>query len=203
MANGSEMQVKDKIPIVLLQGQDVSPLVKAYYEFAHLKQLYRQGWLRRGVPPERCESVAEHTLGVALLAWFLVEVHFPHLDRSRVLSMALLHDFGEIYAGDLIPADQIAADEKHNLEAQSVVEVLGRLPAGAQYVSLWEEFERGESPEAQFVRQVDRLEMALQASVYARQGWIDPAEFFASAGQSLSLPELQDLLVELQRTARF
>jgi putative hydrolase of HD superfamily len=193
------MRIKAPPPISHLQGEQVGPLVQTYFELNHLKQLYRQGWLARGVPVERCESVAEHTFGVALLAWFLVDAHLPTVDRDKVLRMALIHDLGEIYAGDLTPRHQVSASEKRRLERESVTQVLARLPQGATYVALWEEYEEGSCPEAQFVRQVDRLEMALQAAVYERQGLIDPSEFYASVAGALSMPALQAAFGELEK----
>jgi putative hydrolase of HD superfamily len=193
------MQVKDSIPAIHVQDKNLSPIIQVYFEFNHLKQLYRQGWLRRGVPPERCESVAEHSLNVALLALFWADAHLPDLDREKVLRIALLHDFGEIYAGDLVPADGVASQKKHKLEAQSVTAVLQKLANGPAYIATWQEYARGESAEARFVRQIDRLEMALQASVYQHQGLVDPSEFFASAQETLSsAPELLKILAQLQ-----
>ena len=192
------MQVKAAVPAIDLQGQDVLPIIEAYFEFVHLKQLYRQGWLRHGISTERCESVAEHSFAVALLVLFLADAHFPHLDRDKALRMALLHDFGEIYAGDFVPADGLSVQEKHRLEKNSIVQVLTKLPNGPTYVALWEEFERGGSAEAQLVRQVDRLEMALQAGVYEHQGLADLAEFFDTAAASLDAPVLQGILDRLR-----
>ena len=192
------MQTKASIPISQLRAAQVAPLIEAYFEFNHLKQLYRQGWLQRGVPHTRCESVAEHTFGVAVLALFIADAHFPALDAAKVLRMALLHDFGEIYAGDITPADGVSRDDKQRLERQAAQRVLGKLPRGAAYIALWEEYERGVSPEAQFVRQIDRLEMALQASVYERQDLADLSEFFTSVEQALTAPELQAVLRDLQ-----
>jgi putative hydrolase of HD superfamily len=181
-----------------LPGKQVLPLIEAYFEFNHLKQLYRQGWLLRGVPPERCESVAEHTFGVALLAMLLAETHFPELDAGKVLRLALLHDFGEIYAGDITPFDGIDRVEKVRREQAGVTQVLAKLPQGERYLALWEEYEGQNSPEARFVRQIDRLEMALQASVYERQGLGDLSEFFDYVRSFLSEPELQAILRELE-----
>jgi putative hydrolase of HD superfamily len=191
------MRTKGPPPISCLQSEEVSPLVRTYFEFNHLKQLYRQGWLARGVPAERCESVAEHTFGVALLAWFLADAHMPALDREKVLRMALIHDLGEVYVGDLTPRDGVSGPEKERLERDSVAQVLAKLPQGAAYVALWEEYVDGTCPEAQFVGQVDRLEMALQAAVYERQGLVDPTEFYASAADALSTPALRAALNEL------
>jgi putative hydrolase of HD superfamily len=192
------MQTKAESPATFLEGIQVPALLRAYFEFNHLKQLYRQGWLRRGVPAERCESVAEHSLGVAVLALWLAEAYFPKLDAGVVLRMALLHDFGEIYAGDIIPADGVPAERKRQLERQSVAQVFSGLPQGGEYLRLWEQFETGDSPEALFVRQVDRLEMGLQAAVYNAQGLEGMGEFIESARQALSDPELLDLLARIE-----
>ena len=163
-----------------------------------MKQLYRQGWLKRGIPRERCESIAEHSFGVALLSLWLSEAHFPELETGKVLRMALLHDMGEIYAGDITPGDDVSAEEKHLLEQQSVEQVLGKLPGAEAYLALWQEFEQGETAEARFVRQIDRLEMGLQAGVYASQGFSGLDEFFASARQELSEPSLVELIDAVQ-----
>ena len=193
----SPMQIKAPAPTNFLAGHFSSPWIEAFYEFAQLKQLYRQGWLKRGVPPERCESVAEHSLGVAILAIWLSHASFPELDKYKLLLMALFHDFGEIYAGDLIPSDAVSADEKQLREKGSIQEVLGKLPKGDLYLSIWEEFEQGKTPEAIFIRQIDRLEMAFQASISAAQGLIDPEEFFQTTAQALIDPRLKAIFSEL------
>ncbi|MBL6981661.1 MAG: HD domain-containing protein, partial [Anaerolineales bacterium] len=170
-----------------------------YFEISHLKQLYRQGWLQRGVSPDSCESVAEHTFGVALLAFLLADTHYPDLDALKVLRMALIHDFGEIYAGDITPGDNIQPEEKNQLERVSVEQVFGKLPGGNEYIQLWEEYESNTSPEAQFVRQVDKLEMLLQASIYEHQGWENLGEFFDCTNARITLPELTHLVECLER----
>jgi putative hydrolase of HD superfamily len=192
------MECKANNPASGLAGKSVPPVVEAYFELCHLKQLYRQGWLKRGIPKERCESIAEHSFGVSLLALWLSAAYFPELDGGKVLRMALLHDLGEIYAGDIIPGDNISVEEKHRREAQSVERVLRKLPRGEEYLACWQEFERGETGEARFVRQVDRLEMGLQAGVYASQGFESLDEFFASARQGLSEPALVELIEAVQ-----
>ena len=128
-------------------GENLPGWIAAYFEIAHLKQLYRQGWLRRGIPRERCESVAEHTFGTALLAWWLAQAYFPDLDSVRVLRLALLHDLGEVYAGDLIPEEGVPPAEKHARELESVQKIFAKLPEGKLYLQLWLEFEEGSTPE--------------------------------------------------------
>ncbi len=194
------METKAENPVKLLVEGKQTPLMAACFELGHLKQLYRQGWLRRGVPPERCESVAEHSFGVVMLTLWLAQAR-SDLDADKALRMALLHDLGEVYAGDITPGDGVSEDEKQRREAEAVRRILTRLPQGQVFIDLWDEFEAGVSPEARFVRQIDRLEMGLQAAVYQRQGLVDGGEFFASASQALNDPTLAALLDEFQTAA--
>lgn len=187
------MQTKAENPVSLLPAA-APALLQAYFELSHLKQLYRQGWLRRGVSKERCESVAEHSFGVALLALWLVETQYPQLDAEKVLRMALIHDFGEVYAGDIIPGDAVEPEQKYRQEEASIRQVFEKLPGGEVYICLWQEFEQGQTPEARLVRQLDRLEMGLQAAVYRAQGLGGLQEFSASAMQALSEEEWGELL---------
>ncbi|OKH41714.1 phosphodiesterase [Calothrix sp. HK-06] len=191
------MKTKASLPRNFL-NKEVSAIIEAYFEINHLKQLYRQGWLQRGVPPHLCESVAEHSFCVTLLSLFLADAYFPELDKSKVICMSLLHDIGEIYAGDLTPLDNVEAQVKQNLERQSVQQVLSKLPNSSKYLALWEECEAGTSPEARFVRQIDRLEMSLQASVYDHQGLLEPTQFFASTEKVVAEANLLNILTELK-----
>jgi putative hydrolase of HD superfamily len=191
------MKSKAENPIGLLKEGEYTPLMAAYFELCHLKQIYRQGWLRRGVPRQRCESIAEHSFGVAVLALWLAQAQ-PELEVNKVVRMALLHDLGKVYVGDIIPGDGVSEEEKHQREAVAVRQILSRLPDGQRYIDLWDEFEAGVSAEGRFVRQIDRLEMGLQAAVYQRQGLIDGNEFIKTARQALSDPRLAALLDEIQ-----
>jgi putative hydrolases of HD superfamily len=179
--------------------KNTHPIITAYFEFTHLKQLYRQGWLHKGIPTERCESVAEHSFGVAVIGMFLVETYFPDLDLLKVLRMSLIHDFGEVYAGDFTPEDGISLEQKHQLEKESISQIFSQIPSGDDYLRLWEEFEKGLSPESRFVRQIDKLEMALQARAYKQQGFKDLWDFYQSASAAISDPRLNVILEELQQ----
>ncbi len=193
------MKTKGHFPLSAFAGCDSSPLATAYFELNHLKNLYRQGWLRRGVPPEQCETVAEHVFSMAMLAWWIADHYYPQLDRDRIIRMVMAHELGEIYTGDLTPSDQVPLEEKHRLELEGLRKVVDKLPNGDAFIALWEEFEAGQTPEARFVRQIDRLEMAFQAAVYEKQGFGDMSEFFATTGQALNDPILKDILAGLEK----
>jgi putative hydrolase of HD superfamily len=153
-----------------------------------LKILRRAGWVRCGVEP--CESVAEHTFGVALLA--LIVPEDVNTDRKRCIAMALVHDLAEAIVGDLTPHDGVPAEEKRVRERAAILEMAAELgPAselaglgGGALVELWEEFEAGASEEARLVRDLDVIEMALQARTYQQEGRLsatNAADFIRSA----------------------
>lgn len=179
------MKTKAALPITLLTGKNTLPIIQFYFEFNHLKQLYRQGWLQHGIEPKYCESVAEHSFGVALLALCLLDVYSLDLDKTKVMQMALIHDLGEIYAGDFTPRDEVDKQAKYQLEKKSLTQILDKLPNCSYWINLWEEYEQGKSPESQFIRQIDQLEMVLQASVYEHQELANLSEFFTSSDQAL------------------
>lgn len=150
-----------------------------------LKDVLRQGWVDRG--HAHPESVAAHSWGVAFLVLMLLP---EELDRERALTYAVLHDVAEAWVGDLTPRDGVSADEKHRREAEAI---RTHLPALYQR---WQAYEAQDDPEARFVKQLDRLDMALQADRYRDQ--LDPTEFFASAAAAIDDPGLRALLNELQ-----
>ena len=190
------METKSTQAIRHLDGKEALPIIEVFYEFNHLKALYRQGWLRHGISKEHCETVAEHSLGVALLALFLADEHFLELDKGKLILMGLLHDFGEIYAGDIVPG-KMSLEEKHELERKSVERVFLRLSKGKDYLAIWQEFEESQTAEARFMKEIDRLEMGLQASVYEAEGVGDLSVFFDSADKALVTPELRRILAAL------
>jgi len=192
------METKRAQAIKHLEGRQSLPIIEVFYEFNHLKSLYRQGWLRVGIPREHCETVAEHTLGVTLLALFLADEYFPELDKWKLMLMGLLHDFGEIYAGDIVPG-KMTLEDKHRLERKSVEQVFARLPKGNDYLAVWEEFEAGQTAEACFMKEIDRLEMGLQASVYEHEKLGDLSVFFDSTDRALKTGQLRDILDALRR----
>jgi len=186
------MRVKAPNPIDLFPGA-AEPRLRAILQTMQLKRLYRQGWLKRGVSEAECESVADHSFSVALLAFLAPAPEFP-VDRTRAVLLALLHELGEVYAGDITPVDGVSKEEKARRERESVARVLEGHPDAAYLRSLWEEFEGGESPEARFVRQLDRLEMGLQAETYRAEGKPRMEEFRESADRAVTEPALRGLL---------
>lgn len=167
--------------------------VDALLEVLALKALPRAGWVRRGI--EQPESVAAHSFGVA---WLVLALLPEELDRERALSYAVLHDLAECRVGDLTPADGVSAQDKHAREAAAMAGLASVLPRGETLLTRWEDYERQADEEARFVRQLDRLDMALQAAWYHRPER-DLNEFLDSAARVISHPRLLPILAELRR----
>jgi len=136
-------------------------LKRILLEALKLKSLPRTGWLRAGI--ENPESVAAHSWGVAWLSLVLCP---PNLDRGRVLEMATIHDLAEIRVGDITPHDSVSRDDKHRMEDEAMNDLLEVMCHRDELKALWDEYEAGKSKEAHFVKQMDKLDMALQAQEY-------------------------------------
>lgn len=158
-------------------------------EVLALKALDRAGWVRRGV--ERPESVAAHGWGVA---WLVLVLLPDELDRERALTYAVLHDLPEVRVGDLTPHDGVGKADKHRLEAEAMAAITADLPRGERLQATWHAYEAQADPEARFVRQLDRLDMALQALAYAQAGAAGMEEFVASAARVVEHPSLVTVL---------
>lgn len=174
-----------------------------------LKDETRTGWELRGV--ENPESVADHTWGVALLA--LTYAEEAGVDADRAVRLALLHDLPEAEVGDVATradaADQtVATEEKRRREAAAVDRFE---PLGVDLRDAWAAYEAREDDCARFVKDMDLVEMCLQALYYEREGRYDPDaeapefeeydhldEFFATAEPRLSTPVGRRLYREIR-----
>lgn len=137
-----------------------------------LKDVLRQGWVNAGV--DAPESVAAHSWGMAVLALKLCP---EDLNLEHVLKLCLVHDLPEVIVGDLTPQDDVStksADERAAMEQLA-----------PEWVALFDEYEHQTTPEAVFVKKLDKLDMALQAKVYMERSELDLNQFIDSARKTL------------------
>jgi putative hydrolases of HD superfamily len=177
--------------------------VAAAIEFAQivgrLKSTPRTGWVRRNVP--RYESVADHSWRVAILSFLLCGYTTHHdddntdtdcLDIGKVIQLAIVHDLAECIVGDITPDDNISKADKQRLEEDAMIhisEIFHRAIGVSNHTSidtdvpnvlmaLFHEYEERITPEAIAVKDLDLLDMILQASEYEERYGIDLNEFF-------------------------
>lgn len=165
---------------------DLNAIVGLFSLAGRLKTLKRQGWIDRGV--DQPESVADHSWRVALMA-LVIGTEKDEIDVGRAITLALVHDLPEAVVGDITPFDDrlkqpgedpaalfhetpeysTDADRaKTDAERQAMHDLTTKLPAELQsmLIDAWEEYESNETPEANLVRQLDKLETWLQALEY-------------------------------------
>ena len=106
------------------------------------------------------ENDAEHAWHMAIMALVLSEYSNEDIDLLKTVSMILIHDLVEIYAGDTYAYDEKAKESQAEREKAGADRVFGMLPTeqGERLRALWEEFEACETPEAKFARTMDNFQ---------------------------------------------
>ncbi|EFJ29616.1 hypothetical protein SELMODRAFT_91657 [Selaginella moellendorffii] len=153
-----------------------------------LKTTKRAGWLNRDV--KNAESIADHMHRMAIMA--LIAADIPGIDKDRcvflllrllpVLTMLTMSLVPAI-VGDITPADGIPKDEKSRRERAAIDEMCDILEngrAGIEIRELWNEYESNLSPEAKLVKDLDKVEMILQALEYESAQDKELDDFFMS-----------------------
>lgn len=180
-------------------------IVEFLQTVSQLKKVKRSGWISQ-VGVRDPESVADHSFVCTVLAMCVGDINGFNVEK--IMRMALLHDIHESIIGDY---DQYAKEKIGSLklkamERQTISEALSPLPTNLKtdYLSLWEEFENQTTPEAIFVREIDKIEMVLQALEYERAGY-DPQKlntFWNTVQEKVRNPTLMrflEVLVEARR----
>lgn len=164
---------------------------------ANLKKISRQGWIDK-LSLNHPESVADHSYSMAIMSMVISDMR--KYDSEKILKMVLLHDLAEARIGDLTP-NQLSGEKKKKLENNAFNEIIEDLPENikSQYLQIWKEYQKNISVESKLVRQIDRLEMALQAKTYQKEGHSQKKleSFFESAKKDIDDPKLKELFTKI------
>ena len=174
-------------------GEPRQVFLEFFLTAGRLKGERRKGWVVK-LGMREPESVADHSYRTALMAMLYSDLR--GLDTSKVLKMALIHDLPEALVGDTIPGERTGR-QKRALESAAMKKILAGLPPRIrnEYWRIWLEFSRGKTGEARLVRQIDKLEMAVQAFEYGK-GLSSPRtdEFMDTARANIQDDDLRSLL---------
>ncbi|MFO7550707.1 MAG: HD domain-containing protein [Haliea sp.] len=123
-------------------------------ELDKLKSVNRRTYINGG---ERVENSAEHSWHLAMACWAFTELLEDDFDLLKLVQLALVHDLGEIDAGDTFLYGD-ARNDAHLLERECV----NRLASHSgnpisDLPDVWEEQEAGHSKEAKLLKVIDRL----------------------------------------------
>ena len=163
----------------------------------NLKNISRQGWINK-LSLKHPESVSDHSYSMAIMGMVISDLE--NYNSEKILKMILLHDLAESKIGDYTP-NQISKENKIKIENKAYDEIINALPDAIklQYAQIWEEYQKQESPESKIVHQIDKLEMALQAKMYQKEGSPKDAieSFFKSAENEITHPKLKELFNQI------
>lgn len=103
------------------------------------------------------ENDTEHSYNLAMTSWFLAS-NFPHLDRDKIIRLALVHDLVEVHAGDTyvyaVQAEIATKQEREHAALEKLREDWPDFPDLIQHIT---DYETRESEEAKFVYALDKI----------------------------------------------
>lgn len=104
------------------------------------KFVQRRTYLSDG---ERLENDAEHAWHMAVMAILLSDYSNEKVDVLKVVSLLLVHDLVEIYAGDTFAYDEEGKKTQRERELAAADRLYSQLPEdlAVKMRSLWDEFE--------------------------------------------------------------
>lgn len=157
------------------------------------------------------ESVADHSWGTALLCMLFSAD--AGVDEHEALRIAIVHDLAEAEIGDIAarerPEDRdVSIAEKARLELAAMDALLDGEHEGIR--DAWQRYEDRASDAAIFVRDMNLIDMCLQALFYEREERYRPSardegildEFFRSAEARLSTEVGRRLFAGVEKAYR-
>lgn len=132
------------------------------------KFIQRRTFLTDG---ERLENDSEHAWHMAVMALLLSEYSNQEVDVLKVVSILLVHDLVEIYAGDTFAYDEEGKKSQRERELAAADRLYSQLPSdlAARFRSLWDEFEAAQTPESRFAHTLDNFQpLMLQHASHGR-----------------------------------
>ena len=139
-------------------------------ELDALKRINRRSYVTHTT---RKENSAEHSWHLAMACWSIAEQFELDVNHEKLLKMALVHDLGEIDAGDTFLFAN-SRSEAHIEERAGIARLQAERGNGIMDLNeIWEEQETGSSNESQLLRVVDRLLPFLLNLNTNGKTWID------------------------------
>ena len=136
------------------------------------KFIGRQTWLTGAT---RKENDAEHAWHMAVMTVLLSEYANEEIDVLRTMTMLLIHDLVEIYAGDTYAYDEEGKKTQKRRELVAADRLFQMLPEdqGKKFREIWEEFEAENTPESRFARTMDNLQPMMLNAATDGKSWAD------------------------------
>jgi putative hydrolase of HD superfamily len=188
-----------------MKTNDLGKLINFISEISKLKKTQRFDYGSK----ELSESVADHSWRLTILAASVYPQLNLKLDCEKAMKMALIHDVGEYGAGDIdyrrIATGERTLTEKKAVETKSL-EILKEIcptNLGDEIYDLWIEFEDGKTPEAKYVRALDKLETLMHICERGYKTFDIPELIPVYADKAVkNFPELKPILKLIKNNLR-
>ena len=134
------------------------------------KFVQRRTYLSDG---ERLENDAEHAWHMAVMAILLSDYSNEKVEVLKVVSLLLVHDLVEIYAGDTFAYDEEGKKTQRGRELAAAERLFSQLPdeQAQKMRSLWDEFEEWGSAESKFAHTLDNFQPLLLQHASGGRAW--------------------------------
>jgi len=171
-------------------------LDEIFNKILDIKEMERTGWVEKGIP--KPESVADHTLGVIALA-SLIDLP-KNINREKLVNMAIFHDIGESLIGDRIWQRGATTyhDKRKQKEEDEATAINKILKSEKKFRDLVLEFGELKTPEAKFLKELDKLDMIFQALRYEQQGANNLQEFWDNVENYITFKETIEIFQKLK-----
>ena len=138
----------------LASNIDIDNVTHYLLELDALKRVNRRSYV---TGTTRLENSAEHSWHLAMACWSIAELIELDVNHEKLLKLALVHDLGEIDAGDTFLYAEKRGDA-HLEERAGIARLQAESGNGIKDLNeIWEEQETGSSKETQLLKVVDRL----------------------------------------------
>jgi len=106
----------------------------------------------------------------------LLAEEFPEVDREKLITMCLIHDFGEAITGDIPSFQKTKQDEER--EDLAIASLLKLLPDSLahEFAGLFSEISELRTAEAKLFKALDRMEAVLSHNEASLDTWL-PLEY--------------------------
>lgn len=140
------------------------------FEVRILKDIVRSGYAFLG---SGRESVAEHSFMTAFICFAMARIE-PDINTERLVAMALVHDIAEARTGDF---NYVEKNYSQTDEAKAISDLTRPLDFGDDIKTLMDEFNSGETREANLVKDADQLSFILELKKQADIGAKGPEKW--------------------------
>ncbi len=174
---------------------------------AGLNETPRRGWVIRGV--KNPETNLAHTRSMRDMAVDMnVQLRQSGISVHRVEELILVHEWGEDIIGDWITATLLPDERermvrlKGDVEARAVRYICGGFGRHKERLfSLWNEYNAGNTREAAFAKELDKVQAICQAREYEKLGdnSVRTAEFIGTSRGKIKHPLLLKIVKDIEQ----